>query len=590
MIKVYYVVHFPDGAFGGDERHAFCTMGEAKAYAERYAGDDPYIEKAEVSEDDFGAEDGVIGSEIAWRSHGGPVDEAAHAGEDDPARAAKDADFLVQAYRLYAAIYGYVSDGKFHRIDPALECEDEGELRRNTDYAMRKYRPSGALSVRYRDQSKGLTFGDYRRHLMGEGKEAGYDFGRMLEDLEASDGASDEVRKLVGDVSDGWEIEYDDLGAEVEGDFGGGPIPDGRTGGDGVRYSREYTLSGAIDSYTYETEVGVGDFAGYLGKKPSELTADDVRRVIDDDGNPGPDYDDFVDWLRDDRRDEAQKAAEDDYEAGKIDDDDVRWDDPDDYEPDYEPDYGESLVAEYGGSLNEGPALDRLKGWAANRAARKNDRGIKAQSDRDAKYAAAQKKLADEKAEKDFRQAVRTAVGAVRDARTPEELKAAMDSAAAGDVLVRIALQEPKDEYRKSKGYYYAMIYDGKRLSEKPQPSDHDLRADISDAVAYDIPAGKELRPADWAPRKGMEALLDYVPKASEPKPEAGPEEKAAASAGQEAAGGQAISPEAADRLARALEKGSGWDAGKHADNVKYVSDVANGLSEGFGEAKTAGK
>lgn len=144
------------------------------------------------------------------------------------------------------------------------------------------------------------------------------------------DDPSISLDEAIGGVTNTeFELEWDDLGVEVSEDYGGDPIPDGRTGGDDIRYSESGTACGTINDWSMTVTPGEADVYGFLKseykKKKEDVTAEDVYKIIDQNGNEGEDYDNFVDYLEDAYRADAEEDAAENYTY-----DDVEWEAPED--------------------------------------------------------------------------------------------------------------------------------------------------------------------------------------------------------------------------------------------------------------------
>ena len=121
------------------------------------------------------------------------------------------------------------------------------------------------------------------------------------------------------------ELEYDDLGVEVTGEFGGNPIPDNMPMWWPISYEDEYTMDGVIDRYTYsldsrsdwdDLEVWKGVMAKYLNKPLDEITKEELFKV--DKGS-------LEEWLKEYFFDDAKEHVEELWDAGDIDYNRVRW-------------------------------------------------------------------------------------------------------------------------------------------------------------------------------------------------------------------------------------------------------------------------
>ena len=148
-----------------------------------------------------------------------------------------------------------------------------------------------------------------------------------------SDSAStkEELDDLL-DEMEGEEIylTYHDLDVEVEREVGGGPVPDGRFGGDNLTYSREETQHGTINDWEYSTELPEGDLllemiADYYKKDTSEITAADVKNLYMDPEIRDEFTDDFYDFLTDYYELDAADDAAENYKNSDVD-----WDEPSD--------------------------------------------------------------------------------------------------------------------------------------------------------------------------------------------------------------------------------------------------------------------
>lgn len=124
------------------------------------------------------------------------------------------------------------------------------------------------------------------------------------------------------------ELEYDDLDVEVEGEFGGDPIPDGRPMWAPISYSDEYTAKGHISYWVYNHEITFEDVDDYIREVlKEEPTTELINKVT---------VEDIYDYLLDKYQADAEEDARENFDYDEVD-----WEDPDDYDPydDYEPDY-----------------------------------------------------------------------------------------------------------------------------------------------------------------------------------------------------------------------------------------------------------
>lgn len=159
---------------------------------------------------------------------------------------------------------------------------------------------------------------------------------RIYEIKSLEDGPADDEDwdKAISNLWPG-DLEYDDLEIEVEGEFGGGEIPDNLPYDAPISYYPEKTLTGTLYRWNYNTEDLPEEelrekTAKYIGKDQKNILRSDLLNV---DGNA------FYRFLIDEYADAACEQAQEHAADGDFDYDDVRWNDPDDYEPEYEPDY-----------------------------------------------------------------------------------------------------------------------------------------------------------------------------------------------------------------------------------------------------------
>lgn len=125
------------------------------------------------------------------------------------------------------------------------------------------------------------------------------------------------------------EIEYEDLEAEVHQDADDEPVGwNYKT--DSIIYREYPAMDGYINHYIYSVEPTQELVCEFLGKKKEDVTRKDLAYL---------DSDAYYEFIQEKFIDDAREACEDDWENGKIDVDQVDWEEPPEPDPDDYPEY-----------------------------------------------------------------------------------------------------------------------------------------------------------------------------------------------------------------------------------------------------------
>lgn len=213
-------------------------------------------------------------------------------------------------------IYGYTNsryNNKFFALEQPIKCKDAMAA----EAAFRnRYKDANVVYVAYPKSIRAdhdIKQNAYDRDMTDD--EFVEAFGKAM--IDKHDSLEEELDDNLNTDRLPEDIEIDGLEVEVEREFGGEPLPDGRSGGDNITYSQTETRYGIIDKYTYTIDADkiLECLKKMLNK--SELEQSDIDNV---------DVNDFVEFAKEYFYDEARKELENKVNHDDFDDEDVEWD------------------------------------------------------------------------------------------------------------------------------------------------------------------------------------------------------------------------------------------------------------------------